>query len=708
MVVFRYFFISLLYVISLANASAFSTNDTILKSKSSSKNPFANVAPILTATGNQLYCPGNSVKIVTNMVFTDPDDSGIDAVYIQISSGYVNGQDVLTLTGFHPTITSTWDAVAGKLTLTGVASVQPTYLNLENAIEDIEFSNNSVNPSGTRNFSITVGQANYLPSNGHYYQYIPSLGITWNNARLAAQNSFYYGLQGYLATITSMEEAQISGEQASGAGWIGGSDEETEGVWKWMTGPEVGLVFWNGAVNGSTPNFEYWNNGEPNNDNDEDYAHITAPGVGILGSWNDLSNVGGASGNYQPKGYIVEYGGTLGDPVLQIATSTTLTIPSITTTVAGSRCGAGSVNLIANAANGTVTWYASATGVTPIATGNTFTTPMLTATTTYYATAFATSCTTGSRIAVVATINQIPMLTVANPTPICENSTAVLSATATAGIVSWYDAPTGGLVYATGLNFTTPLLTQTTTFYVEALNNGCSSGSRIPVTVVVNSLPIVSDESVIFCENTSITLDAGVTNSSYLWSNGATSQTISVSTPINYSVLVTNAQNCSKNKTIAVIQHEIPEIERVVVNETLVTIIANGFGDYEYSVDGVFYQDSNVFIVPDGGLYIAYVRSKRMCGDDKQQFVVLTIPKFFTPNNDGVNDTFFVKGMIYFPEASAKIFDRFGKLVAVINASKASWDGNYKGLNLPSSDYWYIIYINDSLPEIKGHFSMKR
>ncbi|HRA74448.1 MAG TPA: hypothetical protein PLB11_16670, partial [Flavobacterium sp.] len=51
-----------------------------------------NVAPILTATGNQVYCPGTQMKIVTDMTIVDPDDTGIDAIYIQISSGYVSGQ----------------------------------------------------------------------------------------------------------------------------------------------------------------------------------------------------------------------------------------------------------------------------------------------------------------------------------------------------------------------------------------------------------------------------------------------------------------------------------------------------------------------------------------------------------------------------------------------------------------------------------------
>lgn len=61
-----------------------------------------NAAPIILATGNQVYCPQTSLPIVTNMSITDTDDVGIAAMYIQISSGYVFGQDVLTLTVFIP------------------------------------------------------------------------------------------------------------------------------------------------------------------------------------------------------------------------------------------------------------------------------------------------------------------------------------------------------------------------------------------------------------------------------------------------------------------------------------------------------------------------------------------------------------------------------------------------------------------------------
>lgn len=677
-----------------------------------SKKPFTiNVAPILSAIGNQIYCPGSSMKIVTDMTIVDPDDTGIDAIYIQISSGYVNGQDVLTLTGNHPTINSTWNAATGKLTLTGISG-QPTYLALATAIKDVVFFNSSTNPSGTRTFSITVGQANYLPSNGHYYEYVPAIGITWNNARTAAANRTYYGLQGYLATITAPDEAQLSGEQSAGAGWIGGSDEQTEGIWEWMTGPEIGMIFWNGGINGTTPNYANWNNGEPNNAGDEDYAHITAPGVGILGSWNDLSNTGEASGDYQPKGFIVEYGGMPGDPILQISTSTTITIPSITSTVGQSNCGEGSLTLSANASAGIVKWYASATGGTPIATGTTFTTPLLTQTTTYFVDAFETDCTTGTRTAVTATINQIPIVTATSPITVCGSNTATLSATTTSGTINWYATATGGNSIGSGTSFTTPTLSENTTFYVDAINNGCSSGNRIPVLVQVFDLPDVEDEDVILCEGSSITLNAGVSNATYLWSTGESSPSIQVNNNANYFVEITSltAGNCSVTKNFTIIQYDNPVIENVIVKNNTVEIIISGNGDFEYSIDGTNFQDSNFFTVSEGGLYTAYVREKNFnCGFfSEQPFVVILVPTFFTPNGDGFNDVLIVKGLDRFPNSSLIIFNRYGKFIHHIVPSQTFWDGTLNGEKLPADDYWYVLKIDETTPTQKGHFSLLR
>jgi gliding motility-associated-like protein len=666
-----------------------------------------NSAPILTSTGNQIFCPGTSLKIVTDFNIIDTDDLGIDALYIQISTGYVFGEDLLTLTGNHPTIVSNWNALTGKLTLTGVSS-QPTYFDLIAAVKDIVYSSNVSNPTGVKKFSVTVGQANYLPSTGHYYTYIQNIGITWIAAKTLAQTSTYYGLIGYLATITSADESQIAGEQSSGAGWIGGSDEQQEGVWKWMTGPEVGTVFWNGLSNGSTPNFANWNSGEPNSLGNENYAHITAPGVGNLGSWNDLSNTGETSGNYQPKGYIVEFGGLPGDPILQISTSTTITIPTISIVSSYSNCGVTSFTLSANSSAGTINWYENPIGGLPIFSGNDYTTPILSASKTYYLDAYPANCSTSTRTPLVVTINEIPTISASNSNSICEGFTATLSATPSIGIINWYENASGGTSITTGNSFTTPLLFENKTYYAEANNNGCLSLSRTAILVTVAILPIIKDEFYEICENKKIVLDAGVSNYSYQWSTGETSQTIETIGLENYSVVITSPNNCSKTKTFSVSKIIVPIIDTVLIDETTATILTENSGDFEYSIDGIRYQTSNVFSIEQGGVYTAFVRDVFLCKIVVEDFVFVKIEKFFTPNNDGENDLWTLNTISYFPKAEISIFDKFGKLLTILNNQNPSWNGTFNNQNLPSSDYWYVLKIDETKPVKKGHFSLVR
>lgn len=289
-----------------------------------------NQPPSITATGDQIFCPGDPIAVVESVSITDPDSSTLDAVYVQITSNYDNTGDLLTLTGSHPNITASWSASEGRLTLEGPA----TLAEFEAAVSAVMFQTTATVASGnTRSFSIVLNEANYLASTGHYYEYVPSLGITWTSARDAAALRTFYGLQGYLATISIQDESDLLGSQAPGAGWIGASDAALEGDWYWVTGPEAGTLFWRGGAGGTAFAYEFWNGGEPNNSGDEDYAHITAPGVGAPGSWNDLSNTGAASGDYQPKGYLVEYGGMPGDPPgPNIAATTSITVENVAPT----------------------------------------------------------------------------------------------------------------------------------------------------------------------------------------------------------------------------------------------------------------------------------------------------------------------------------------------------------------------------------------
>ncbi|WP_271770126.1 C-type lectin-like domain-containing protein [Aquimarina algiphila] len=293
---------------------------------------FVNMAPVITVSGDQHFCPNatNSIPVVQTVSITDVDDTELDQVTIQVSTGYQNGQDVLTLTGVHPNITDSWDVVEGRLTLTG-----PTTLaEFEAAVLAVEFSSTPPVVTGLREFSVVLGSPLFLPETGHYYEFVPSLGIRWDDARDEAALRTFFGLQGYLTTLTSVIEATFAGSQITGTGWIGASDNfgTGEGEWRWETGPEAGTVFWNGNQTGAVApgEFAFWNNNEPNDccsgtNGEENYAHITDNTIGIENSWNDLPITGGG-GAYQAQGYIVEYGGLPGDPVLQISGVTRLRI----------------------------------------------------------------------------------------------------------------------------------------------------------------------------------------------------------------------------------------------------------------------------------------------------------------------------------------------------------------------------------------------
>ena len=375
-----------------------------------------NEPPILSADFRGAYCPLSEIKIAENFTITDSDDTGLDFFTVQISSGYSSPNDLLELTGSHPTISTSWNTTEGKLTLEPSApATEILYADLQLAVRDIVFTSTDANISGERSFSFTIGDANYLPSTEHFYVYEENNLVTWSDAKTLAESSTYFGLQGYLATILTEEENQISAEQITGTGWIGASDEGTEGEWKWMTGPESGTIFWNGTAGGAAPPgmYENWNTGEPNEfQGGEDYAHITADGVGIDGSWNDLpDDTSGQPVDFQAKGYIIEYGGSLGDPPLNISTSTSIYIPVITGFDPELRnCTGGTMTFTATVSEGEIYWYDAPIGGNLVETGDTFTTPSLTSSKTYYVAASPEGCATTERFAIEAIIDTTPVI----------------------------------------------------------------------------------------------------------------------------------------------------------------------------------------------------------------------------------------------------------------------------------------------------------
>ena len=89
--------------------------------------------------------------------------------------------------------------------------------------------------------------------------------------------------------------------------------------------------------------------------------------------------------------------------------------------------------------------------------------------------------------------------------------------------------------------------------------------------------------------------------------------------------------------------------------------------------------------------------------------IPLVPDKFFTPNGDGVNDKWTIKGLERYPETKIFLHDRYGKELAEFKAKDFDgWDGKYNGEDMPSTDYWYIIELRETGKRMVGHFLLRR
>ncbi len=290
---------------------------------------------------------------------------------------------------------------------------------------------------------------------------------------------------------------------------------------------------------------------------------------------------------------------------------------------------------------------------------------------------------------------------------LCADAMGGVSVSTPNGITAnWYDAPVGGNLLHEGSTFYSTDISGT--YYAEAVTEiaGCYSDSRTAVSIIYNDLPVLEDEVLILCEGETLVLSADLPNASYLWNTAENTREITVDSPGTYTVKVTNANNCHATKTIEISQIDKPIIDNVVSNHRDLTITIQNSGDFEYSLNGFIYQDSPIFENLEGGTYTAYVKNRSYCGVVQFPFVHLVIPKFFTPNGDGMNDSFKPEGVKALNDFEIRIFDRTLRLIAQSNNKDYSWDGTFNNKPLPASDYWYTLKVDYKL--YKGHFTLKR
>ena len=223
------------------------------------------------------------------------------------------------------------------------------------------------------------------------------------------------------------------------------------------------------------------------------------------------------------------------------------------------------------------------------------------------------------------------------------------------------------------------------------------------------------------------TINSGLsaTTHTFQWFQGTSSTPISgqnssslvVSTSGNYSVIATGIAypNCaSVLQTASIIKSE-PAIAKARVEysfESNIKIIvsATGIGNYTYQLDKEPIQNTNIFENCTPGKHIVTVYDTIGCQNYTLEAIVLDYDKYFTPNNDGYNDVWNIRGIKDQPKAIVYLFDRYGKLLKQIAPDEDGWNGKFNGEMLPADDYWFTVnYLENGQDKVfKSHFAMKR
>ena len=397
--------------------------------------------------------------------------------------------------------------------------------------------------------------------------------------------------------------------------------------------------------------------------------------------------------------------------------------PVITKVVPAERCGPGIVELLAESNLGTPNWFAANTGGTAIGIGNSFMTPVLNTSTNYYVGAIFRGCVSFSRTTVLAKIKPIPTITSVTGATNCGPGILELSATATGGEINWFTDPTGGSTLLTSPKFTTPLIRVTTTYYAQALQDGCYSAPRAPVEATIFEVPVIAALPDLY------SICAGLTyNIKYSASLGVP--------PYVFNFFTNNSNVIGqKDGYLTGVKGGITNVYFNVKDMNgCVSLNTNSFQVKTYDPLSpqrfnyqAFYKDN--FLIPtkidsgyvsynwQPGLYLNYADKPNPIfnGENTTDYVLIRtdtttkctvadnyhidvtkdfifdLPNAFTPNYDGLNDVIkSIKNAGIDKVTSLSIFNRYGtKVCCTVSEIENGWNGTTNGKMQDTDGYFW-------------------
>lgn len=255
--------------------------------------------------------------------------------------------------------------------------------------------------------------------------------------------------------------------------------------------------------------------------------------------------------------------------------------------------------------------------------------------------------------------------------------------------------------------------------YVRAESDNACYGDGV-LTLIVKSFPQLNDQIISVCQDDfPINISSGINSNQmadfkYSWNTNEISNEITVNEAGIYEVKVYDEiLNCEDIVTVTVKQNVIPDIQELVIDGHSIRVIINSEEVYLFSLDDVngVYQESNLFLNIPEGQHEVFIKDINSCETISRSFYIFGFPKYFTPNNDGVNDTWNVYGLnpkqFISETIFIKIYDRYGKLIKTFNPLTSNgWNGTFNGFLLTPDDYWYVMELPNG-EVYKGHFTLK-
>lgn len=319
-------------------------------------------------------------------------------------------------------------------------------------------------------------------------------------------------------------------------------------------------------------------------------------------------------------------------------------------------------------------------------------------------------------------INSIPAATAVSNSPVCEGAPIILSASGGSEYiwsgVNAFSAP------GASVTINSAKLSDAGKYYVSITSaGGCRQIDSTIVTVIPGPVAATGFDNKTICQGDSVSLNSSG-GTSYLWSPATGLSSAVIANPVAkpadttvYTVAVQNETACKDSATVTINVVAAPKADagpdiNIIEGQSIqLSATADGSNNtYKWSPD-TYINDINSLqpiVNPVNDItYFLTVSSNNGCGISKDSvkihvFKTVVVPNAFSPNGDGINDTWNIKALNSYNDYELSVFNRYGNIIFTTKNYSNPWDGNFNGKPLPVGTYYYLIDLKQGLPKLKG------